>query len=52
MIRLRVATLNLEGQVFMKPLESPFRAADYALAGLPSDVRVVLVDATAGAGKK
>lgn len=41
---IRVATLNLEGQVFMKPLESPFRVADRALAGLPADVRVVLVD--------
>lgn len=41
---IRVATLNLEGQVFMKPLESPFRVADRLLDSLPEDVRVVLVD--------
>ena len=39
-----VATLNLEGQVFMKPLESPFRAADRLLSELPTEVKVVLVD--------
>ncbi|MEJ2084505.1 MAG: TIGR00282 family metallophosphoesterase [Acidobacteriota bacterium] len=41
---VRVATLNLEGQVFMKPLESPFRLADRVLQSLPEDVHVVLVD--------
>lgn len=41
---VRVATMNLEGQVFMKPLESPFRVADRLLASLPEDVNVVLVD--------
>lgn len=41
---IRVATLNLEGQVFMKPLESPFRVADRILDSMPADVRVVLVD--------
>jgi metallophosphoesterase (TIGR00282 family) len=39
-----VATLNLEGQVFMKPLDSPFRVADRLLAELDPAVRVVLVD--------
>lgn len=39
-----VAILNLEGQVFMKPLESPFRVADRLLAGLDPEVRVILVD--------
>ena len=39
-----VATLNLEGQVFMKPLDSPFRAADRLLAGLSEEVKVILVD--------
>ena len=39
-----VATLNLEGQVFMKDLESPFRVADRLLAELPEDVKVILVD--------
>jgi metallophosphoesterase (TIGR00282 family) len=39
-----VATINLEGQVFMSNLESPFRTADRLLAGLPAEVKVVLVD--------
>lgn len=39
-----VATINLEGRVFMKPLECPFRTAERLLDSLPSDVRVVLVD--------
>ncbi len=41
---VRVATLNLEGQVFMKYLQSPFDAADRLLAELPPEVKVVLVD--------
>jgi len=39
-----VATLNLQGNVFMAPLDSPFRAADALLADLDSEVRVILVD--------
>lgn len=41
---VKVATLNLEGQVFMKSLDSPFRAADRLLGELPADVKVILVD--------
>ena len=41
---IRVATINLEGQVFMKAVDSPFRVADRLLATLPPDVHVVLVD--------
>ena len=41
---IKVATINLEGQVFMKALESPFRVADGLLAGLADDVKVILVD--------
>jgi len=41
---IKVATINLEGQVFMKALESPFRVADGLLAGLDDDVKVILVD--------
>ena len=41
---VRVATINLEGQVFMRQLDSPFRAADALLGGLDPDVRVILVD--------
>ncbi len=39
-----VATINLEGQVFMRQVDSPFRVADRLLAALPPEVRVVLVD--------
>ena len=39
-----VATINLEGQVFMRNLPSPFAAADRLLAGLPAEVKVVMVD--------
>ncbi len=39
-----VATINLEGLVFMKNLDSPFKVADRLLAELPEDVKVVLVD--------
>jgi len=41
---IRVAVINLEGQVFMKPLDSPFQAADRLLTSLVDDVKVVLVD--------
>jgi len=41
---VRVATLHLEGQVFMKNVDSPFRTAERLLAELPADVRVVFVD--------
>ncbi len=41
---IRVATLNLEGRVFMKPLDSPFDVADRLIAGLDGSVRVILVD--------
>jgi len=39
-----VATLNLEGCVFMSNLESPFVCADRLLQELPSEVKVILVD--------
>lgn len=41
---IKVATVNLEGRVFMKSLECPFRAADKILEELPKDVNVVFVD--------
>lgn len=41
---VKVATLNLEGQVFMKNLDSPFKVADRVLATLPKDCKVVVVD--------
>ena len=42
-----IATLNLEGQVFMKGLRSPFEAADELLSGLREshpELRIVVVD--------
>ncbi len=39
-----VATINLEGQVFMKPLVSPFQTAERLLGELPETVRVILID--------
>lgn len=41
---VKVATLHLEGQVFMKNLESPFRVAERLLAELPRDVKVRFLD--------
>lgn len=41
---IRVATINLEGRVFMSNLDCPFRMADRLLTGLPPDVKVVFVD--------
>jgi hypothetical protein len=40
----KAAVINLEGRVFMNPLECPFRAIDGILAALPHQVRVILVD--------
>jgi 2',3'-cyclic-nucleotide 2'-phosphodiesterase len=39
-----VATINLEGRVFMSSLDSPFAAAERLLAGLDKTVKVILVD--------
>jgi len=41
---VKVATLHLEGQVFMKNVDSPFRVADRLLTELPKGVKVVFVD--------
>ncbi len=37
---LRFAVLNLQGRVFMGPMDCPFRAADAALRAMPKDVPV------------
>ena len=39
-----VATINLEGQVFMKNVDSPFVVADRLLASLDGKAKVVFVD--------
>jgi metallophosphoesterase (TIGR00282 family) len=38
------AVINLEGRVFMNPLECPFRTVDRVLEAIPKEVKVVLVD--------
>jgi 2',3'-cyclic-nucleotide 2'-phosphodiesterase len=40
----KAAVVNLEGRVFMNPLECPFRTVEQILAGLPKEVKVILVD--------
>ncbi len=39
-----VAVMNLEGQVFMKNIDSPFKVADQLLAELPDGVKAICVD--------
>jgi metallophosphoesterase (TIGR00282 family) len=40
----RLAVLNLQGRVFMPPIDDPFRAADSLLAQLRNQADVVVVD--------
>lgn len=41
---VQVAIFTLVGRVFMPPVDCPFQAADRVLAGLPPEVRVILLD--------
>ncbi len=41
---VQVAVISLMGRVFMRPVDCPFKAVDRVLAGLPQDIRVVVVD--------
>jgi metallophosphoesterase (TIGR00282 family) len=41
---VKYAVLNLQGRVFLTPIDDPFRKADAELAKLPGDVAFVLVD--------
>ncbi|HLZ91536.1 MAG TPA: TIGR00282 family metallophosphoesterase [Candidatus Acidoferrum sp.] len=41
---VKYAVLNLQGRVFLTPIDDPFRKADKELAKLPTDVAVVVVD--------
>jgi metallophosphoesterase (TIGR00282 family) len=41
---LKYAVLNLQGRVFLTPIDDPFRKADEELAKLPADVAFVFVD--------
>jgi len=38
------AVINLEGRVFMNPLECPFRTVDRVLEAIPKEIKVILVD--------
>jgi len=40
----RVAVINIQGRVFMPPLDCPFRTVDRLLAELPASARIILVD--------
>lgn len=41
---LPVAVVNLEGRIFMKELDCPFRKADEILAALGAEQKIILVD--------
>jgi 2',3'-cyclic-nucleotide 2'-phosphodiesterase len=41
---VKFAVLNLQGRVFLPPIDDPFKKADCELAKLPTDVAFVLVD--------
>ncbi len=41
---VRVGVFCLLGQLFMKPVDCPWKAADRVLADLPPDIKVILVD--------
>ena len=41
---VKYAVLNLQGRVFMTPIDDPFRKADSVLAKIPDDVAFVFVD--------
>ena len=45
----RVCVFSVLGRTFMRPVDCPFAAADRVLAGLPADVRVIVVDVHAEA---
>jgi 2',3'-cyclic-nucleotide 2'-phosphodiesterase len=43
------AVLNLQGRVFMPPIDDPFRVADAELAALPKEIKTIFVDIHADA---
>jgi hypothetical protein len=40
----RAAVINLQGRVFLPPLDCPFRTVDRLLAELPRETRIIVVD--------
>ena len=45
----RVAVINVQGRVFMPPIDCPFRSVDYHIDQLPDSVKILLVDVHAEA---
>lgn len=41
---IQVAVLNLQGRVFMKPIDCPFKTADDVLSQIPASVRIIICD--------
>jgi metallophosphoesterase (TIGR00282 family) len=39
-----VAVIQLQGRMFLQPIDCPFRAAEHILKTLPEDVKVIIVD--------
>jgi len=40
----KAAVLNLQGRVFMQPIDDPFRTADWAVAKIMEETKVIFVD--------
>jgi metallophosphoesterase (TIGR00282 family) len=40
----QIGVLNLQGRVYMPPIDDPFRVADSELAALPRTVKIIFVD--------
>lgn len=41
---IKIGVLNLEGRIFMSPIDCPFRSADAEVAKLKAETNIVLVD--------
>jgi 2',3'-cyclic-nucleotide 2'-phosphodiesterase len=40
----KVGVLNIQGRVFMQPIDDPFRAAEWAVAKIAEETKVIFVD--------
>ncbi|MGA9115681.1 MAG: TIGR00282 family metallophosphoesterase [Bacteroidota bacterium] len=40
----KAAVLNLQGRVYMQPIDDPFRTADWAIGRIQEETKVILVD--------
>jgi metallophosphoesterase (TIGR00282 family) len=40
----KVGVLNLQGRVYMQPIDDPFRSADWAIARIHEETKVIVVD--------